>query len=273
MNRLAIKGTAMKIVSKFTCIGALALFAALAGHTSVLAQIDSKIAPAAKKAAAEFAERGKGSEKTGEVPRLSDPATKRLLDTIFDSRDVQAAKSIPFSTLTQLSDRMLAGTKAGLIYMLAGTGITDMNQIGTVPDAETKINLNVIKYPAEMGNYFDFAVTMQGAIAESVQNHMNTSKPAEQARPNFQSGLANIRSGATGSVSGVIETIAVNGITDEWIRARLTALAAVAPKLSKFLLPEQKEQLSKLANACADVTNDAVSKKGLQDFAFAIAAR
>ena len=263
----------MKIGAKFTCIVALALAAALFGQTSVFAQIDSKIAPAAKKAAAEFAERAKGSEKTGEVPRMSDPATKRLLDTIFDSRDVQAAKAIPFSSSSQLTERMLTGNKAGVIYMLAGTGITDMNQIGTVADAETKVNLNVIKYPAELGSYFDFAVTMQGAVAESVRSHISTLKPADLAKPNVQSGLANVRSGAARSVSGVIETIAVNGITDEWIRARLPALAAVAPKLSKFLLPEQKEELSKLAKACADVTDDAVSKKALQDFAVAIAAQ
>ncbi len=263
----------MKIGSKFAFVGALVFVATLAGHTSVFAQIDSKIAPAAKKAAAEFAERAKGSEKTGEVPRMSDPATKRLLDAIFDTRDVQAAKPIPFSSVSQLTDRMLTGNKAGVIYMLAGTGITDMNQIGTVPDAETKVNLNVIKYPAEMGSYFDHAVTMQGAVAESVRNHMSTLKPADLARPNFQSGLADVRSGAARSVSGVIETLAVNGIKDEWIRARMPALAAVAPKLSKFLLPEQKEELSKLAKACADVTDDAVSKKALQDFAVAIAAQ
>jgi hypothetical protein len=38
------------------------------------AQIDSKKLPAAKKAAASFAERAKGSEKTGEVPGVTDPA-------------------------------------------------------------------------------------------------------------------------------------------------------------------------------------------------------
>jgi hypothetical protein len=168
---------------------------------------------------------------------------------------------------------MRTATSTPWIYMLAGTAINDMSQVGTVADAETKINLNVIKYPEEMGSYFDHAVTMQGAIAESVRIHISTLKPADLARPNLQNGLADVRGGAARSVSGVIETLAVNGIKDEWIRARMPALAAVAPKLSKFLLPEQKEQLSKLAKACADVTDDAVSKKALQDFAVAIAAQ
>jgi hypothetical protein len=100
---------------------------------------------------------------------------------------------------------------------------------------------------------------------------MTSAKPADLARPNFQSGLANIRAGAARSISGVIETLAVNGLTDEWIRARMPSLMAVAPKLSRFLLADQKEDLRKLALACADVTDDAQAKKSLQDFALAMA--
>jgi hypothetical protein len=261
----------MKIVTRLFLVCALGFGLALGSVSSVTAQIDSKKLPAAKKAAATFAERAKGSEKTGEVPRQSDPAIKQLLDAVFDTRDVEAAKTIPFQSLSSLSERMLTATQVGVIYMLAGTGASDIGQIGTDPAAGEKINLNVIKYPDEMGRYFDLAVTLQGAIAESVMGHMSTAKPAELARPNFQSGLADIRSGGTRTVSGVIETIAVNGITDEWIRARLPALMAVAPKLKKFLLADQKEELQKLAIACAEVTDDAQSKKTLQDFAAAIA--
>jgi hypothetical protein len=261
----------MEIGARLFLVCALGLGAALGSITSVTAQIDSKKLPAAKKAAASFADRAKGSEKTGEVPRLSDPAVKQLLDAVFDIRDIEAAKVIPFQALSPLSERITTATQVGLIYMLAGMGTSDIAQAGTDPAAGEKINLNVIKYPEEMGRYFDFAVTVHGAIAESVLSHMTSAKPADLARPNFQSGLANIRAGAARSISGVIETLAVNGLTDEWIRARLPALMVVAPKLSRFLLADQKEDLHKLALACADVTDDAQAKKGLQDFALAMA--
>jgi hypothetical protein len=260
----------MEIGARLFLVFVLGLGAAIGSVTAVIAQIDSQKLPAAKKAATSFVERARGSEKTGEVPRVTDPAIKRLLDAVFDIRDVEAAKAIPFQAISPLSERMLAGTQVGLVYMLAGTGASDIGQVGTDPAAGEKINLNVIKHPQEMGRYFDFAVTMQGAIAESVLSHLSSAKPAELARPNFQSGLGNIRAGATRTVSGVIETLAVNGLTDEWIRARIPALMAVAPKLRKFLLAEQKDDLRKLALACADVTDDAQAKKGLQDFALAM---
>jgi hypothetical protein len=261
----------MGIGARLFLVCVLGLGAALASVTPVTAQIDSKKLPAAKKAAALFGERAKGSEKTGEVPRVTDPAIKQLLDAVFDIRDIEAAKAIPFQSLSPLSERMLAAAQVGLIYMLAGTGASDISQVGTDSTAGEKINLNVIKYPEEMGRYFDFAVTVQGAIAESVLSHMSNAKPAELARPNFQSGLDNIRAGAVRTLSGVIETLAVNGLTDEWIRARLPALIVVAPKFRKFLLPDQKEDLRKLALACADVTDDSQAKKDLQDFALAMA--
>lgn len=166
---------------------------------------------------------------------------------------------------------MMTGVKVGVVYMLSGTGATDLSQIGSEPDASVKINLNVIKFPGEIGRFFDFQVRVQGAVVDAVLVRLATAKPEELARPNFQSGLADIRQGSARSVSGVIETLAVNGITEEWRRERLPALTAIAPKLAKFLLPEQKTELEKLAQACADVMDDAQVKQSLLDFAKVIA--
>ena len=259
----------MKIARLFlTCL--LGLGAMLVTVAPGTAQVDPKKFPAAKEAVASFAARANGSEKSGEVPRATDPAIKRLLDAAFDISDIEAAKTIPFQSLTPLSERMLLGTQVGVIYMLSGTGATDIAQIGNDPAAGDKINLNVVKYPDEMGRYFDFAVTIQASIAQTVHGYMSTAKPAELARPNFQSGLADIRGGGARTLSGTIETLAVNGLSDVWIRARLVALTAAAPKFRPFLLAEQKEELRKLAIACADVTDDARAKKVLQDFAVTI---
>ena len=88
----------MEIGARLFLICVLGLGAALGSVTSVTAQIDSKKHPAAKKAAASFAERAKGSEKTGEVPRVTDPAIKQLLDAFFDNRDIEACESISLSS-------------------------------------------------------------------------------------------------------------------------------------------------------------------------------
>jgi len=232
------------------------------------AQVDAKKFPVAKEAVASFAARAKGSEKSGEVPRATDPAIKRLLDAAFDVSDIEAAKAIPFASLMPLSERMLLGTQVGVIYMLSGTGATDIAQIANDPAAGDKINFNVVKYPDELGRYFDFAVTIQASIAQAIQGYMSTAKPAELAR--LESGLGGVRGGGARTLSGTIETLAVNGLSDAWIRARLVAITAAAPKFKAFLLADQKEELRKLAMACADVTDDAQAKKALQDFAAAI---
>jgi hypothetical protein len=92
----------------------------------------------------------------------------------------------------------------------------------------------------------------------------------EIAKQNFQSGLTQIRGGSQRVLSGVIETLAVNGITDDWRRDRLPALTGSAVSMSKILEAEQKKQLQELARACADVMDDASVKKGLEDFAVKI---
>jgi hypothetical protein len=261
----------MKMAVKLFLTCLIGLGVVLGSLAPVAAQIDSRKLPAAKEAAVSLAERAKGSENTGQMPRVSDPAVKKLLDVIFDTSDIAAAKNIPFDSLTTLSDRLQVGNQIGVIYMLSGTGSTDLAKIATEAGAADKINLNVVKYPDEMGRYLDFTVTIEAALAEVVQTYLASAKPADIARPNFQSGVGHIRSGATRSVSGALETLAINGLTDEWIRARLVAISSAAPKLKNFLLAEQKEELRKMATAVADVTDDAQAKKALQDFARVIA--
>jgi hypothetical protein len=265
-----MRGTNMKLAARLFFAGILGLGVWLGSPASVTAQVDSRKLPAAKQAAASFAERAKGSEASGQVPRMTDPAIKKLLDVIFDTGDIASSKTIPFDQLSPLSERMLVGNQVGIVYMLSGTGSTDLAKFANEAGAADKLNLNVVKYPDEMGCYLDFTVTIQGAIAEVVQAHLASAKPAELARPNFQSGLGNIRGGATRSVSGSLETLAIIGLTNEWIRARMTAITAVAPKLKNFLLAEQKEELRKMAIAVADVTDDGPAKKALQDFARAL---
>ena len=236
------------------------------------AQLDPAKIESSKAAAATFSSLAKNSEKTGEAPRESDPAVKRLLDAIYDSTDVKSTATPRFEELTPLSTRMVTGVQTALVYMLAGTGATDLSQIASVQNASEKINLNVIRFAPEMGRFFDFQLVLQGAISEAVAIKLTTATRMELANAKFQSGLGQIRNGGARVISGMVETLAVNGLTDDWRRDRLPALTAVAPKMVKILQPEQKKQLQELARACADVMDDATVKKALQDFAVTIGA-
>jgi hypothetical protein len=231
------------------------------------AAYDAAKLTAAKIAAAAFASAAQNSEKTGNAPRESDPAARRLLEAVFDARDLNDGQTVPPQALTALGERMMAGVKVGIVYMLAGTGASDLKQIGADPDGADKVNLNVVKFAPEIGRFFDFQLRIQGAVVDAVLGRLATAKPEELARPNFQSGLAHIRQGSARTVSGVIETLAVKGLSDEWRRARMPALVAMGPRLAKFLQADQKQQLKELALARADEMDDAQVKSDLQTFA------
>lgn len=250
------------LAGAFAAAAALVLSATLAN-----AQVDPAKLPAAKAAADTFVTMAKGSEQTGNAPREADPAVKKLIDAALDTRDIETAKAIPFAALGPLSERMVTGLRIGTLYILSGTGAADLNAVANIPDSDTKVNLNVIKFAPEMGRFYDFQLRIQGAVIDAVLVRLATAKPEELARPNFQSGLADIRNGSAGSVSGVIRVLAINGIADQWLRERQPALKAIAPKLAKFLSPEQKKDLQELAIACANVTDEPQVKKDLQDFA------
>jgi hypothetical protein len=266
LNKGARMRGAMMIGTRLlAALGALAL----AGHAAS-AQIDAGKLAAAKAAAASFATLAKDSEKTGNAPRESDPAVRRLLEAVFDSRDVEATRNVTFAQLGPLSERMINSVQVGLIYMLAGTGAKDLPQMANDPKADEKVNLNIIKFAPEMGRFFDFQMRIQGAVVDGTLVHLASAKPEELARPNVQSGLANIRQGSARTVAGAIETLAVNGLTDEWRRARMPGISSMGPRLAKFLPADQKAELQKLALACADVVDDPEAKKALQAFAATI---
>ncbi|MEZ5787274.1 MAG: hypothetical protein R3D62_12600 [Xanthobacteraceae bacterium] len=249
-----------------TLLSLLAIVGMLAGPLPAAAY-DAARLPAAKMAAAAFATAARSSEKTGDVPRETDPAVRRLLEAVFDARDLDDGQAVPFQALPALSERMMTGVKVGIIYMLAGTGASDLTQLGSDPGGAEKVNLNVIKFAPEMGRFFDFQLRMQGAVVETVLERLATAKPEERSRPSFQSGLRDIRQGSARTVAGVIETLAVNGLSDEWRRERMPALGAIGPRLAKFLDADQKQQLKELALACAEVMNDAQVRDRLQSFA------
>lgn len=233
------------------------------------ARVDPAKLSAAQSAAARFLQLAKGSGTSGQVPRESDPAVRPLLDMVFDTSDI--AGPVSFQELTPLSQRMVTGAQIGTVYMLAGTGAADLAGLANDPQADAKVNRNVVRFAPEMGRFLDFELVVQSAIVEAVLVQLASATPAELARPNFQSGLASIRQGSLRTVASVIETLTVDGLSDEWRRNRLPALAGIAPRLARFLEPGQRADLERLAITCADAMSDPTLKRTLQAFARTIA--
>jgi hypothetical protein len=250
-------------MQKIAAVVAFTVAFALAGDAR--AQIDPAKLDSAKKAAAQLKSMAAGSEKSGKPPRDSDPAVSQLLTSIFDVRDLEAAKTIPVSAMQPLSERMLAGTQVAIVYMLAGTGFTDLGQAANAPGIGDRINVNTVEFAPEFGRYFDFQLKIQSAVIDAVLTKMATSNADELKR--IEPGIAEVRSGSQRVASGFLETLALNGLSDAWLRDRTPAMTAVAPKLAKFLLPEQKAQLRELALQVAAVTDEPQTKKAVEDFA------
>lgn len=211
----------------------LSALLSLAWIATPLAQIDPAKVPAAKKAAATFLTVAKDASKTGDPPREQNASIKQLLEVVFDTADIDAAKTVSFQALTPLSERALVGVQVATVYMLAGTGVNQLAELGNVENAGDKVNLNTVNFAPEMGRFFDFQMKVQTAIIEAVLSRLATAKPNDLSKPKFQSGVADIRDGSARAMSGVIETLALNGLTEEWRRARLPALMKAAPQSCK----------------------------------------
>jgi hypothetical protein len=234
--------------------------------------LDAGKVEAASKAADALVALAKGSHVTGQPPRQSDPAAKPLIDTVFDTADATRAR-VPWNQLTTLNNWNMAVIKVGLVYLLAGTGAEDLTALNDKPDAGAKVDRNTATFAPELGRYFDAQLRLQGAIMDTVQEFLRTAQRAQLDNPQFQSGVGQIRSGVAQTITGMLGTFTVEGMTNDWRRARLIAANAVAPKAAKFLLPEQAGSVRAAALEVAGQMTDAKVKAGLTSFAKAVAVR
>src|SRR3974390_2071871 len=78
--------------------------------------LDATKVAAINEAADSFVALAGDSAHTGQAPRLTDPAAKRLLDVVLDTSEIQGGAVLPRSALGDLSTWTLAVVKVGLIY-------------------------------------------------------------------------------------------------------------------------------------------------------------
>jgi hypothetical protein len=94
--------------------------------------------------------------------------------------------------------------------------------------------------------------------------------PDRTSNPATADGMTKVRAGTTTAVSSVIGMLALSGVTDDWRRARLPAILAIAPEATKLLPADQKAQLAKTALTIAGAVDDATVKAQLTAFATAL---
>jgi hypothetical protein len=249
------------------CQAAATLFALGCGNAMAL---DAATVAAVDKAADAFVALAGDSAKTGQPPRQTDPAAKPLLDRVLDTTEVQHDIQ-PTSELGDLGTWTIAVVKVGVVYTLAGSGVTKLEAIPNDPAVIEKLNHNAAVFAPEMGRYFDAVMWLEGATIDTVMVFLSKASPSELERT--KKGVAQIRSGAFQSLGGVIATLPTNGIADDWRRQRLAVFAVIAPKAAKFLSPEDLRQLSDKANAAAAQMTDPNVKSELTSIAAVLIQR
>ncbi|MBV9862035.1 MAG: hypothetical protein JO267_07790 [Alphaproteobacteria bacterium] len=215
-----------------------------------------------------------GSETSGQPPRQSDPKVAALLNIVFDTSALNLNTPLPFSDLNNVNDWLLQVLNAGSVYILAGTGYTDFSKIvslgGPAQEAlQQKVAANTVAFAPEMGRYVDSQLNVMQALIMIVTADM-AADPQKLTGAMQQKGVADMRQGLVTTLVGAITMLPTDGLSDDWRRERLPALAAVAPKAAAFLLPDQRKTVHDISLQVAQTMSDAAVKDGLTAFAQAV---
>src|SRR5262245_25902067 len=132
------------------------------------AAVDSARVNEVKKAATAFQALAKNSHVTGQAPRQSDPGVKALLDKVLDTSAVD--QGMTFSDIPRIEEWMAAAQKVIVVYLLAGTGATDIRKLTTSQQNLQRINRNIADFQSEYGRCADFQIAMAGAMLDGTQS-------------------------------------------------------------------------------------------------------
>jgi hypothetical protein len=249
---------------------AVAAAFALVSGVAVAAMDPAKVA-AAKKAGDDFLVLAKGSETNGTMPRQTDPKVKPLLDTVFDPA-VLGKDVLPLSESGKLGELLNNGNRIGFAYMLAGTGQTSLDKLGSDDKAMEQAERNIGQFAPEIGRWFDYQILIQGAIADSTIAFLATAKPNVMANTQVKEGLGQVRSGLAGALRGVLQMMASDTLDDTWRRDRLPRLAEIAPKAAKLISAEDAAGLKESAVQLAGALTDPTLQSGLKSFGETVAS-
>jgi hypothetical protein len=222
-------------------------------------------------AADSFVALAKDSHKTGRVPRQTDAAAKPLLDTVLNTKEIEGGKPLPWSDLKALDDWNRAAAKVGLVYYLAGTGVTDLAGLSKDPQAIVKANQNAVEFAPEFGRYSDTQIRIHSALIDAAQAQVADSTPEQRKDATFRAALSDISSGTAQAMTGLLGSMVLDGMSDDWLLSRVVVLLEVTPKAARFLAPDDRERVKFSAAEVADYLKNPDVKSGVNAIARAFA--
>jgi hypothetical protein len=247
-----------RYVQILTVLAALAAPCGMAqAQTLNAAKIDS-----INKATESFLALAKDSQTTGKPPRYSDQAVKPLLDTVFNTKDIEG-KPVPWSAVSLLQDWNKAATKVGLVYYLAGTGTTDATIASKDPQKILKANSNTATFAPEFGRYYDAQLRIHSAMVDAAAAQLATATDEQKRDPGFKTTLNNISDSTAKTMTGLLGTFVLEGLSEDWLLLRVVTLLDITPKAAKFMAPDDRDQLKNAAAEVADHVKNPDVKSGL----------
>lgn len=227
----------------------------------------------ARKAADTFAALAKDAYRTGDAPRNSDASIAALLDDVFNVDAVKAKPALRGVDRRSLDEWSLAATRVGVIYLLAGTGVSE--DTGTIAGLHRaferaqgdlavarRSDRNVVAFAPEVGRWVDATVTLAGATPHGV------AEASDDATTKL--GWDKARAGITTMLMSDIRMLQLDGLSDAWRLDRLRTLNATAPRLVELLLPAQCSTLRDAARSAIEALRDPAVKSGLEAFSGAL---
>lgn len=245
----------------------LTAFAAPCGPALALdaAKVDS-----VNKAADAFVTLAKDSSKTGKAPRYADPAAKPLLDTVFNTKDIESGKPLPWAQFKLLSDWNQAVSKIGVVYYLAGTGTDDVGTVAQDQKLIERAEQNTADFIPEFGRYYDAKIRLLAALVDCASAQLATATPEQLKDPEFRKALNGLSDSTAKTMIGVLGTLVNDGLPEDWLLLRTAALTELTLKAAKFLAPDNRDQVKNAATEAAGQIKNPDVKGGVSTIARAL---
>ena len=194
----------------------------------------------------------------GSPPRQTGPAAATLLDSVFNIAVMPSKPDV--SQMGAVTDWMQSASRAGVLYLYAGTGMTDPRNLSA---AQLSLEQrNVVTYAPEVGRYFDAELGLDDTLDQIfLLLRDNPQKYGVDAQ-----GMHGVQLAAAGTeavIIGTLNAIALPGVTDEWRRGRLGYLRNIAPDAARLLSSEQRSAVREAADAATAAMHDGDVKNQL----------
>jgi hypothetical protein len=210
----------------------------------------------------------KDARRNGAPPRQTDPMVAPLLAAVLDAEVLKTKATLGRADMEALAGWGISAFKAGSVYTLAGTGLTDSAKAPNDLRFIQQVDRNIAAYAPEVGRYYDAMLIIDGALADVVADNFGGAEAADT--PKTKEAKAKIQLGVASLIYGVIDSFKIKAVSNDWRRSRLQALDYAIPKAAKLLPADQYGELRELSRATAAATRDAAVKHGLENVAAAL---